>query len=76
MIAHLRDSDAKKIGVTGFLDTGAVVHVRPIKTRERMSFIREDLKPTNLGLAAANRGATYVAGITPITVLHMRGQSL
>ena len=37
---------------------------------------REDLIPTNLRLAAANRGAIYVAGRTPITVLHMGGRSL
>ena len=32
--------------------------------------------PTNLRLAAANRGAIYVAGRTPITVLHMGGRDL
>ena len=54
--AHLLDTNEKKIGVTG-LDTGAVVSVMPIKARERMVFPREDLIPTNLRLAAANRGA-------------------
>ena len=39
-----------------------------------MGFTREDLTPTNLRLAAANRGAIYVAGRTPILVLHMRGR--
>ena len=63
----------KKVGVTGFLDTGAAVSVMPIKSWERMGFTREDLIPTNLRLAAANRGAIYVAGKTPITVLHIRG---
>ena len=58
--AHLRDTNGKKIGVTGLLDTGAVVSVMPIKTWERMVFTREDLIPTNLRLAAANRGAIYV----------------
>ena len=48
----------------------------PIKTWERMGFTREDLIPTNLRLAAANRGAIYVAGRTPITVLHMGGRDL
>ena len=43
----------------------------PIKTRERMGFTREDLIPTNLRLATANRGAIYMAERTPITVLHM-----
>ena len=54
----------------------AVVRVMPIKTWERMGFTREDLIPTNLRLAAANRGAIYVAGRTPITVLHMGGRDL
>ena len=45
---HLLDTNRKKIGVTGLLDTGAVVSVMPIKTWERMSFTRDDLIPTNL----------------------------
>ena len=53
--AHLLDTNAKKIGVTRLLDTGAVVSVMPIKTWESMGFTREDLIPTNLRLAAANR---------------------
>ena len=48
--------------------------VMPIKTLERMGFTREDLFPTNLRLAAANRGAIYVAGRTSITVLHRGGR--
>ena len=74
--AHLLDTNGTKIGVTGLLDTGAVVSVMPIKTWERMGFTREDLIPTILRLAAANRGAIYVAGRTPITVLHMGGRDL
>ena len=74
--AHLLDTNGTKIGVTGLLETGAVVSVMPIKTWERMAFTREDLIPTNLRLAAANRGAIYVAGRTPITVLHMGGRDL
>ena len=74
--AHLLDTNGTKIGVTGLLDTGAVVSVMPIKTWERMGFTREDLIPTNLRLAAANRGAIYVAGRTSITVLHMGGRDL
>ena len=74
--AHLLDTNGKKIGVTGLLDRGAVVSVMPIKTWERMGFTREDLIPTNLRLAAANRGTIYVAGRTPITVLHMGGRDL
>ena len=34
MTAHLLDTNGKKIGVTGLLDTGAVVSVIPIKTWE------------------------------------------
>ena len=74
--AHLLDNNGKKIGVTGLLDTEAVVSVMLIKTWERMDFPREDLIPTNLRWAAANRGVIYVAGRTPITVLHMGGRDL
>ena len=74
--AHLLDTNGKTIRVSGLLDTGAIVSVMPIKTCERMGFTREDLIPTNLRLAAANRGAVYVAGRTPITVLHMGGRDL
>ena len=70
--AHLLDTNGKKNGVTGLLDTGAVVSVMPIKTWERMGFTREDLIPTNLRLAAANRGAIYVAGRTPCMKLGSR----
>ena len=73
---HLLDTNGKKIVVTGFLQTGAVVSVMPIKTWERMGFTREDLIPTNLRLAAANRGAIYIAGRKTITVLHMGGRDL
>ena len=52
--AHMLDTNGTKIGVTGLLDTGAVVSVMPIKTWERMGFTREDLIQTNLRLAAAN----------------------
>ena len=74
--AYLLDTNGKKIGVTALLDTGAVESLMPIKTWERMAFTREDLTPTNLRLAAANRGAIYVPGWTPITVLHMGGRDL
>ena len=49
-------------------------HCMPMKTWERMGFTQEDLIPKNLRLAAANRGAIYVAGRTLITVLHMGGR--
>ena len=57
MTAHRLDTNGNKIEFTGLLDTGAVVSVRPIKTWETVGFTREDLIPTNLRLAAANRGA-------------------
>ena len=50
--------------------------VMPIKIWERMGFTREDLIPTNLRLAAADRGAICVAGRTPRMVLHMGGRDL
>ena len=46
--AHLLDANGKKIRFTWLLDTGAVVIVMPIKTWERMGFMREYLIPTNL----------------------------
>ena len=54
--AHLLDTNGKKNGVTGLLDTGAVVSVMPIKFWERMGFTREDLIPTNLRLGEPNSG--------------------
>ena len=74
--AHLLDTNRKKIGVTGLLETEAVVSVMPIKTWERIGFTTDDLIRTNLRLAAANCGAIYVAGRTPITVPHMGGRDL
>ena len=76
MTAHLLDTNGKKIGVTGLLDTGAVVSVMPIRFWKRMGFTMEDLIPTNLRSAAANRRAIYVARRTPIRVLHMGGRDL
>ena len=75
MTAQLQDTNGKKIKVTGFLVTGKMVIVNPVKTWERMGFTREDPISTSLRLAAAYRGAIYVAGRTPITVLHMGGQN-
>ena len=74
--AYMLGTNGKKSGVTRLLDTGAVVSVMPTKTWERMGFTSEDLIPTNLRLAAANRGAIYVAGNPPMTVLHMGGRDL
>ena len=60
--AHLLNTDGKKVGLTAPLDTRAIVSVMLIKTCERMNSTREDLIATNLRLAAAIRGAIYVAG--------------
>ena len=68
--AHFLETNGKKLGVTGLLDTGAMVSVMPVKTWQRMGFTREDLIPTNLKLTAATRRAIYAAGKTPITILH------
>ena len=77
LTAHLLDTNGNKIGVKGLLDTGgAVVSVMPIKTWERMGFTRENLISANIRLAGANRGAIYVAGRTPKTVIHMGGRDL
>ena len=65
--AQLLYTDGKKIGVTRLLETGVVVSVIPLITWEIMGSTRKDLSPTNLRLAAANRGAVYVAGRSPIT---------
>ena len=43
MAAHRLNKDGKKVGVTGLLNTGAVVSVMPIKAWERIGFTREDL---------------------------------
>ena len=49
--AYLLATDGKQIGVTGLLDTGAVVSVMPIKTLERMGLTRENLITMNLRLS-------------------------
>ena len=74
--AYLLHTNGKKVGVTGLLDTGAVVSVMPVETWERMGITREDLIPTNLRLAIVNRVKIHVAGKAPITVLHMEGRDL
>ena len=56
--------------VKGLLDTGgAVVSVMPISTWTDMGFDRSDLIPIIIRLAAANQGAIYVTGWTPIISL-------
>ena len=41
-----------------------------------MGFERSDLIPTNIRLAAANQGAIYVTGRTPIISLQLGGRHL
>ena len=70
------DLAAHVLDVKGLLDTGAVVSVMPVKTWTDMGFDRSDLIPTNIRLAAANQGAIYVTGRTPIISLQVEGRHL
>ena len=70
------DVQGRELSVKGLLDTGVVASVIPISTWTDMSFDRSDLIPTNIRLAAANRGAIYVAGRTPIIALQLGGRYL
>ena len=53
-----------------------MVSVMPVSTWTDMGFDRSDLIPTNIRLAAANQGAIYVTGSTPIISLHLGGRHL
>ena len=66
----------RQLSVKGLLDTGAVVSVMQVKTWTDKGFERSDLKPTNIRLAAANQGAIYVTGRTPIISLQLGGRHL
>ena len=68
------DVQGRQLSVKGLLDTGAVVSVMPAKTWTDMGFDRSDLIPTNIRLAAANQGAIYVTGRTPIISLQLGGR--
>ena len=74
LAAHALDMQGKQLSVKGLLDTGAVVSVMPIGTD--LGFHRADSIPTNIRLAAANQGAIYVAGRTPIISLQLEGRHL
>ena len=71
-----RHQRGRKSESRGFWTQETVVSVMPMKTWERKGFMRKDLIPTNGLPAAAIRGAIYVAGETPKTVLHMGGRYL
>ena len=60
----------------GLLDAGAVVSVMPVSTWTDMGFDRLDMISTNTRLAAANQGAIYVRGWTPIISLQLGGRHL
>ena len=76
LAAHVLDVQGRQLSVKGLLDTGAVVSVMPVKTWTDMGFDRSDLIPTNIRLAAANQGAIYVSGRTPIISLQLGGRHL
>ena len=76
LAAHVLDVHGRQLSVKGLLDTGAVVSVMPVKTWTDMGFERSDLIPTNIRLAAANQGAIYVTGRTPIISLQLGGRNL
>ena len=73
---HGPDVQGRQISVKGLLDTGAVVSVMPVSTWTDMGLDRSDLIPTNIRLAAANQGAIYVTGRTPIISLQLGGRHI
>ena len=76
LAAQVLDVQGRQLSVKGLLDTGAVVGVMPVKTWTDMGFERSDLIPTNIRLAAANQGAIYMTGRTPIISLQLGGRHL
>ena len=73
LAAHVLDVQGRQISVKILLDTGAVVSVMPVSTWTDMGLDRSDLIPTNIRLAAADQGAIYVTGRTPIISLQLGG---
>ena len=76
LAAHVLDVQGRQLSVKGLLDTAAVVSVMPVSTWTDLGFNRSDLIPTDIRLAAANQGATYVIGRTPIISLQLGGRHL
>ena len=76
LVVHVLYVQGRQLSVKGLLDTGAVVSVMPVKTGTDMGFDRSDLIRTNIRLAAANQGAIYVTGRTPIIPLQLGGRHL
>ena len=76
LAAHVLDVQGRHLSIKGLLDTGAVVSVMPVCTWTDMGFDRSNLIPNNIRLAAANQGAIYVTGRTPIISLQLGGRHL
>ena len=76
LAAHVLDVQCRQLSVKGLLGTGAVDSVMPVSTWTEMCFDRSDLIRTNIRLAAANQGAIYVTGVTPIISLQLGGRHL
>ena len=74
LAAHVLDVQGRQLSVKGLLDTGAGVSIMPVKTWTDMRFDRSDMIPKNIRLAAANQGAIYVIGRTPIISLQLGGR--
>ena len=71
LTAHVLDVQGRQLSVKGLLHTGAVVSVMQVITWTDMGFDRSDLIPTNIRLAAANQGAIYLIGRSPIISLQL-----
>ena len=76
LAAQVLDVQGRQLSVKRLLNTVAVVSVMSVKTWTDMGFERLDLIPTNIRLAAANQGAIYVTGRTPIISLQLGGRHL
>ena len=76
LAANALDVQGRQLSIKGLLDKGAVVSVMPVSTWTVMGFERSDLIPTNIRLAAANQGAIYVTGRTPIISVQLGGRHL
>ena len=76
LAAHVLDVQGRQLSVKGLLETSAVVSVMPVNTYTDMGFERSDLIPTNIRLVAANQGAIYVTGRTPIISVQLGGRHL
>ena len=76
LAAHVLYVQGRQLSVKGLLDTGAVVTVIPISMWTDMSFNGLDLISTNTRLAAANQGAIYMVGKTPIISMQLEERLL